>query len=397
MQTELNLNDQKDNEQRDHLNAWAKSGYKGTSIAATGLGKTRMGVLAISHSIKDGGKALVIVPTENLRDNEWQNEFEKWGHSNLLPHIEFLCIQSAYKLEKHHWDIVVVDEVHTTLSYEYRKFYDNNTWDKIYCLTATPPENESHLEILESFAPIVKKTDLKKANNLGLIADHKVYNIGVSFTPMEALEYNRIDVIYKQAVDNLGGPFDAFKNAAKWKTSKNRDKAKWANIFYMAMQKRKNLCYNAAAKISLSKDILSKFSDRKALVFSESIQFAERLQEILGDECITFHSKLNKKARTLALEEFADESNSKRVISSVKALNAGFNVPDCSLGICTAGSSKALDNIQRKGRTLRVQEGKNSIYINLYVKGSQEVKWVRKRTAKDHNVKWIDSINQIII
>jgi superfamily II DNA or RNA helicase len=397
MQTELNLNDQKDREQRSHLNAWAENNYKGTSIAATGLGKTRMGVLAIAHSIKTTGKALIIVPTENLRDNEWQNEFEKWGYSNLLPRVEFMCIQSAYKLEKNHWDIVVVDEVHTTLSHEYRKFYSNNTWDKIYCLTATPPENDAHLELLVSFAPIVRKTDLKKANNLGLIADHKVYNIGISFTPMEALEYNRINTIYNQAVDNLGGALVAFKNASKWKTSRDSSKSKWANIFYMAMQKRKNLCYNAAGKISLAKDILETFPTRKALVFSESIQFAERLQEILGDECITFHSKLSKKARVLALEEFADDTNSKRVISSVKALNAGFNVPDCSLGICTAGSSKALDNIQRKGRTLRVQENKNSIYVNLYVKGSQEVKWVRKRTSKDHNVKWINNVNQIII
>ena len=72
----------------------------------------------------------------------------------------------------------------------------------------------------------------------------------------------------------------------------------------------------------------------------------------------------------------------KRIISSVKALNVGFNVPDCSLGICAAGSSKALDNIQRRGRTVRLQEGKTAIYVNLYVKGSQEVKWVRKRTQK---------------
>ena len=144
----------------------------------------------------------------------------------------------------------------------------------------------------------------------------------------------------------------------------------------------------------MTDEIIKKFSDRKALVFSESIEFAEKLQETLGAECVTFHSKLSKKERDKALEDFA--SSNKRIISSVKALNAGLNVPDCSLGICAAGSSKALDNIQRKGRTLRkTDDNKEAIYINLYIKGSQEVKWVRKRTQKD-KVKWVESLDEIV-
>ena len=76
-------------------------------------------------------------------------------------------------------------------------------------------------------------------------------------------------------------------------------------------------------------------------------------------------------------------------------MNAGLNVPECSLGICCAGSSKALDNIQRTGRTLRLQEGKTAIYINLYVTGSQELSWVRKRTAKDYNTQWVTTVEDI--
>ena len=399
MQQTLDLDGQKDNEQREHLNTWAKNGYKGTSIAATGLGKTRIGVLAISHALKNApsSKALVIVPTENLRDNEWNAEFKKWSDESILSDVTFVCIQSAYKFTKEHWEIVVVDEVHTTLSHEYRKFYENNTWNKIYCLTATPPENDEYKEYLETFAPILMKTDLRKAKNLGLISDHVVYNIGVSFTPFEALDYNRVNKIYDEAANYLGGIYQAFTNATRWKNSKDKDKSKWANIFYRMMQKRKNICYNAKNKVKLTKEILDKFSDRKALVFSESISFAESLQENLGDECVTFHSKLNKSDRKKALEDFGSTDNNKRIISSVKALNAGLNVPDCSLGICAAGSSKALDNIQRKGRTLRKTiDGKKAIYINIYVKGSQEVKWVRKRTQKDQNCKWIDSVDEIV-
>jgi superfamily II DNA or RNA helicase len=402
MQTTLALNLEKDAEQQLHLKAWKKHNYKGTSIAATGLGKTRIGLLAIAATLRLSGKqsrALVIVPTENLRDNEWLDEVAKWNMSDVLDQIEFVCIQTAYKFDSQEWDIVVIDEVHTTLSLEYRNFYKNNTWKKLYCFTATIPENEEYKEFLDKIAPIVHTTDLRKATRLGLVADHIVYNLGVSFSPIEALQYNRVEKTYKQAEEELGGKFVAFANATRWLNSRDRDKAKWANIFYGAMQKRKQLCYNASNKIKISQQILAKYPKRKALVFSESIAFADSLQIALDSECVTFHSKLGVKVKRQALEDFSDDNSKVRVISSVKALNAGFNVPDCSLGICAAGSSKALDNIQRKGRTLRKtkDEFKTAVYINIYVKGSQELKWVRKRTDKDHNVKWIESLDEMII
>tara|TARA_Y100000588_G_scaffold394747_1_gene517022 strand:- start:312 stop:1514 length:1203 start_codon:yes stop_codon:yes gene_type:complete len=396
IQTDL-FNTSKDELQHEHLNKWVSNGYKGTSIAATGLGKTRIGILAIANTLgKDPKKsALVIVPTENLRDNEWINEFNQWNEEHLLPQIEFMCIQSAYKLEGHHWDIVIVDEVHTTLSKEYRNFYENNLWERMYCFTATPPENKEYLTYLEQWAPIIKTTDLNEAKSLGLVSQYTVYNLGLSFTPEEALEYNRVDKIFKEATDELGGQFAAFSNAGKLLRTGHGEKRKTAIIFYKMMNKRKQLCFNAFNKLMAVHKLTKKFSDRKTLVFSESIEFAEDIKTIVGDTCSVFHSKMKKKDRTAVLESFS-EVDGTRVLSSVKALNAGLNVPECSLGICVAGSSKALDNIQRTGRTLRFIDGKKAIYINMYIKGSQELKWVRKRTKDDYSTKWIESIDEIV-
>ena len=397
MKHKLNL--LKDKEQQKHLAAWQSNGRFGTSIAATGLGKTRMGLLAILDILEDNPhkKALVIVPTENLRDNEWINEFSNWNCTHLLPQVEFQCIQSAYKMTNRSWDIVVVDEVHTTLSPEYRKFYENNAWANIYCLTATPPENDEYRKYLHSVAPLTCETDINEALDLGLISEYKLYNLGVNFTAEEAKEYNRVDAIFNKATNFLGGRFDAFKNATKYRNSGDAEQKKWANIFYIMMQKRKKLCYSASAKLDVTKQLIDRYSDRKALVFSESIDFATELHEKLGDICVTFHSKMKIKEKREALKSFGDGRTKKRVISSVKALNAGLNVPDCSLGICCAGSSKALDGVQRTGRTLRLREGKTALYINLYVRGSQEVKWVRKRTKDDFQTEWIESINDIEI
>ena len=41
----------KDIEQKEHIDKWVEKGCKGTSIAATGIGKTKMGLMAIKQYI----------------------------------------------------------------------------------------------------------------------------------------------------------------------------------------------------------------------------------------------------------------------------------------------------------------------------------------------------------
>ena len=132
---------------------------------------------------------------------------------------------NVYKLHikwsNKHWNVVVVDEIHTTLSPEYRKFYKNNTWNRIYGLTATVPENEEYKVLLNKIAPIIYTTNTKDALNLGLISPYKVFNIGVSFTAEEAKAYNKIDTMYNAAVSKLGGIFEAFRNATIYRNKGN--------------------------------------------------------------------------------------------------------------------------------------------------------------------------------
>ena len=127
------------------------------------------------------------------------------------------------------------------------------------------------------------------------------------------------------------------------------------------------------------KELLEKFSDRKALLFNGSVKFADEVQEELGDICLSFHSKRSKKQQAEVLRKFKDGRTKQRVISSVKALNAGLDVPDCSLGIVAAGNSRKLDNIQRTGRIIRYIPGKTAVIINLYAPNTQEVAWLNKR------------------
>ena len=67
----------KDQKQRDALNRWATAGARGSIIAGTGFGKSRCGVLATKWALRNGGKALILVPTTQLQI-QFAEEFEKW-------------------------------------------------------------------------------------------------------------------------------------------------------------------------------------------------------------------------------------------------------------------------------------------------------------------------------
>jgi superfamily II DNA or RNA helicase len=109
------------------------------------------------------------------------------------------------------------------------------------------------------------------------------------------------------------------------------------------------------------------------------VEFAELLQEKLGDICMSFHSKITKRQQKDIVARFKDKRTKVRYISSVQALNEGFNVPDCSLAIIAGSNSTKRTFIQQLGRVVRMQPDKEAIIVNLYSPGTQEEVWMKKR------------------
>ena len=62
------------------------------------------------------------------------------------------------------------------------------------------------------------------------------------------------------------------------------------------------------------------------------------------------------------------------------------------MGIICGLTSKSLTMIQRVGRLLRFQENKTGKIIVLYVKETQEEKWLKSAVKGLTNVNWIDKI-----
>ena len=393
----------KTREQNIALIKWSDNNYRGTYLAITGSGKTKVGVIAAGRHIRKNNKQkwLIVTPTENLRDREWVNEFKKWGYEEELSNVTLECIQTAHKKRNEHWDGIVIDEIDTTITPQFKKLYQYNKFDKILGLTATV-EDIDKIKFLDEFAPVIHKTTIDRALELDLVSDFNIYNITVEFTEEEKKLYSDVNLKFIRAFSFFGTSFPmlsmAFSDTKRVASNLNTDVLSvlsTARKCFQLIKFRKDICFLAKSKIDMAKSILEKYKEEKAIIFNEQIDIASKVSDELGDKAVLFHSKLKKKEKIEALDKFGDPDSDIQYISCVRALDRGMNVPDCSLGIVMSGSSKTRQDTQRRGRTIRFQKDKVAKIFNLYVPGTIEEKWVRKRIAKSVNIKWLTSIDEI--
>lgn len=385
----MNVIEIKSKEQSNALNAWHKAGYRGSIIAGTGFGKSRCGVLGVAHAIKDGGRALVLVPTTQLQE-QFAEEFKKWGKTALLSRVEILCYQSAHKLEDNHYEIVVCDEVHLGLSPVYRQFFEKNTYDKLLCMTATPPEEEEYRDLLKELAPTVYTITLDECVAKGLVAPYDILCIPVELTSIERQAYKKANNLFVQCKYKLGG-FDAFNEANRILRGGVGDKGAAAQ-FFNAIRQRKAVVQHAENKLTAAKQIADYHNGEKILTFSGTNEFTNMIGEELGG--LIYHSGRSKKDRETTLEKFKETSGA--ILCSTKALNQGFDVPDVGVGIIAGLESKALPMIQRVGRLIRFKKNKRGRIYILYVQDSQEEKWMEQATKSLNNVQRDTDLTQIL-
>lgn len=388
-----NLIKVKDEEQKKALNSWAKRGFVGSIIAGTGWGKSRAGVLAVSKTLSssDTGQALVLVPTTQLQ-KQFEEEFIKWGHEAILNRVEIICYQSAYKFKKKHYSIVVCDEVHMGLSPEYRKFFENNSYDKLLCMTATLPEELEYQQHLQGLAPTAYTITLDECVELGLVSPYNIICVPVTLTAGEQVEYKKINNRFVYWKMKLG--MDAFTTAKYILANKNANNAdrQAATQFYKAIRDRKKVVDFASSKLKALQEIVKKNTDKKILVFGGANAFTDQLCDAVQPFAMAYHSKKTAKQKKLALESF--KKGKINVLCSTKALNQGFDVPDASVGVICGLTSKGLTMIQRVGRLIRFQKGKQGQVIVLYVKDSQEEKWLQNSVKSLKNIKWIKNVKK---
>lgn len=413
--------------QKYALDMWWKKGARGTLSIATGVGKTRIGVLVAGTFIRmdQTERSLISVWTESLRDGEWPDEIEKWGFSDVRDKITIECHATSKRRRYEEWGTLVVDEAHAFLTKGGEEFLKLNTFKRVVFLSASISDKKKIAILQKTGIPICFSYGIEKAEDDGVVSENTRIVLKVSLTPEEEAEYKAMtDKLNTISLDMHKDPrkkYTAEQLAELAISSKgslglaqailagtailpgrdSRTSRILAANYLKLVGRRKEIIYYSENKSRALKEIFEEVipSGDQSIVFAETTDYVDAVVEMLQDySSIGYHSKLKAKEKRDNLTQFR-EKKSKTMVAA-KALNAGLNVPSVKWGISISGNSSELDKTQREGRIFRVEEGKHAVFINIICRDTMDEDWnnnsYKRRRKKPIVVKSIEALKACI-
>lgn len=387
--------------QKSILRKWVKHGCKGTLEACTGFGKTYTAVIAIQKINEQypDKSILVVVPTRHLK-TQWGSQVEKHD----LQNVSIAVVNTSIK-RKRKCDLLVLDEIHNYASTVFSQVFSVVTYDWVLGLTATLERNDGKDYLIRSFAPVVDTVSLTEALKEGYVSDFKTYNVPIVMDEDYARRYKKFSGDFNYFFSKFGHNFDTAmaclksdqtcQNVARRYGVTGQQVRIWAIQFNKNLAMRKKFLYTYPPKLEAAKQIILAL-DLKTITFSESIDFANGLTQKTSPWSTSFNSKMPKYLREQALKDFEDDKSDVRVINTAKALDEGFDVPGVEMALICSGTASERQNIQRTGRAIRFQQGKTGYIVNLYVKDTQEEKWLRSRQKSSVNIIALQDIDDLL-
>ena len=335
----------------------------GMVAMATGAGKSKVAVELAKHFINSTDKSLgLIVPTEKLRDENWKEEYFKWGAEHLwIPTIR-LCYASASKIKNKDFELAILDEAHnlTSLSSE---FFLNNNVEKTVLLTATPPSDSVKQELFSTLGlKLVYKLTLDQAVRLGFVAP---YEINVVSVPLEnTLKNIKGGSKLKPFMTTETSTYNFLSQTIKtlWNSTRPLDKFKHKH----SLLKRMHFIHSLPSKTNAIKYLLEKVVSKedRSIIFCSTIEQAETVCENF------YHSKSDNKGYKDFKEEFVNR------LSCVKSLDEGHNFSNIDSIIIGQLNSTEKNLIQRIGRGIRYRPGHLATIWIVISKGTQDEVWL---------------------
>lgn len=385
-------------------NSWVANNYKGTFAMATGTGKTITSLNCLLNEYKKTGiyRAIITVPTTALVE-QWKKECAKFNFKNVITvsskenwdkNLAFFntaskLIDTSYivivtyaslprpKFQSYFTQlpkdtILIADETHNLGSKGLLKLLPNIHLEKRIGLSATPNRkfdeagNQAIQEFFNDAPPYIVSYSMEEALNIGWLCKYTYYPHIVKLTDQELEQYRKISLqLLKMGMfDNVTGEF------------------KSSPQIEMKLLERKRIIHKAANKLEAFKAILrSEFDKRKNLKYTliyvpEGIEanFDETDYSVETDEENKLINEYTKAVShtddSVLVKQFTANSTNREeilknfeeskihVLTSMKCLDEGVDVPRSELAIFCASTGNPRQFIQRRGRVLRLHKDK---------------------------------------
>ena len=378
---------------------WLKSNGKGTIIAPTGLGKTRIATICIKAVLKKfpNLRVLVIVPTTNLKE-QWESRLQD---SKLNEFCEVLVINTAITKQLD-TDLLILDEIHVTAANLFSGIFKCVRYRLILGLTATLERLDGRHSLIQRFCPVCDTITLSDTIINHWISDYTEYLVLLDVDNID--EYDRMQKEFMMHFEFFGfdwplvmsfiGP-KGFENRKAYTTQICTNSKSWNDIlkqvsyhsamFQKCLSGRKTFINNHSKKVEVARKIIEARQDSRIITFANNVKMAEAIG--YGE---VYTGKISKKRGNSILQDFIDGKTN--IINSSKKLIAGFDAPNINCEIILGQDSSSIRATQQRGRALRVEGDKHSEIFNLVLNNTQELKWFIE-SHKDNNFIPIDEEN----
>jgi len=350
------------------IRLWEQNNYHGLIEMATGTGKTLAAFLAIEKLSKQLGRPpkVVVVSNTKILLTQWTESFHKaFGFNKKAFWFDIKTAQGLIneKIEKLHYDLLIVDEIHNLMGPKFQKSLQIPAPCRI-ALSATV--NPYHLGIIEKF--IGKKVysfDLKKAIEKGIIVPFKLIVYIVKLNLDEQEQYNG----YSQELGKLFTQASQQGITSLTSACSQIIKPGLCSKYWQLINLMMTVIHKAKQKETITLELIQELGKRKKIIV-----FFERVETIknviipaLKNKEIDYYAvygELNRNEINNRLDAFRQAKTG--VLLGVKMINAGIDIPDADVGINAQFEKGRLQLIQRIGRLARKSWDKPNKYPDFY-------------------------------
>ena len=394
--------------QDEAITEWQKRNYRGIFDMATGTGKTYTGLGALTTLSKNIGHklaAIIVCPYQHLVE-QWVEDILKFNIDPIIGYSDssqkdwpkrlkdairdqklkvrgkeffcFICTNATFssdyvqtQLAKIKSDtLLMVDEAHNFgAPYLSCLLYDNYKYR--LALSATLDrhnDEEGTAKLYDFFGEKCIEYTLDRAIEEKKLTKYKYYPIVVTLTEEEL-----------EAYDNLS--YEIGKCIMKGKNGKMKLSSRGEKLAL----KRSRIVAGAKNKLTMLEEVIQPYiHDKHTLVYcgatkgleqnqdrsdveSEDIRQIDAVTDLLGNklgmEVSQFTSKESVEEREVLKREFS-AGDTLKVLIAIKCLDEGVNIPKIKTAFILASTTNPKEYIQRRGRVLRLAEGKE--YAEIY-------------------------------
>jgi len=396
---------------------WLGNNYQGMFAMATGTGKTITSLNCLLEIYKKTGyyKALILVPTISLVE-QWVNECTKFNFTENLVKVYSLTDWQAdlsrletMKLLNKEFSYVVIATYSSFLSKKFQDRLKEMTSDTL--LIADECHNMGSNNLIKS----LKTFHLKKRIGLSATPERQFQdevNMKIreffseknendytfSYTMQDAIKKEPRALCpyryYPKIVRLTDSEFKSYVAYTKRILSFHPKNDEEREIFNRLCIARQRIIHKAENKLDVFKTILmNEYSKRKNLKYTlvyvpegladEDASFDSSKSDILKEtdsdlNLLNLYTKIiGEISDDVSVKQFIGSTNSDdrknilsdfangnlQVITSMKCLDEGIDVPRSELAIFCASTGNPRQFIQRRGRVLRLAKGKDEAII----------------------------------